>query len=486
MTQVNLTTKGVASLKFKPGHGNQTLYQAKKTPGLGVRVTEAGVRSYIFESTLHGRTVRQTIGDIRTWTLAAAKAEATRLKTLTDRGIHPRKERDEQQAVAEADRVLQAVESVLVGTVWTEYLEHYGPKWGARHLRDHQNLSQPGGVAKKRGKGHTKPGVLDQVMRYHLVDITAVRLKKWLKEESVSRANNARQGFALFRTFWRWAAAHPIYKAVVNLAVVEDKDLLEEIPERKTHKSDVLQTTQLKAWFFAVRAIPNPVISAYLQMLLLTGARRGELAELRWKDVDFSWRTVWVKDKVSKAGRDIPLTPYVSALLSTLPRASEWVFSSPTSDSGHISEPRIAHDKALSNAKLNHVTIQATRRTFISLAKWLPFPVGVIGQIVGHAPNSTPGRHYEFLPIDLLRTWHDRYEAWILSQAGVRSGGRRSRGKRSLGTIPARLHSIEPRRTPRASHRDAATKTHPPQARRANDYLTLAEEGTISALAAAI
>jgi len=36
-----------------------------------------------------------------------------------------------------------------------------------------------------------------------------------------------------------------------------------------------------------VQKIGNPVISAYLQGLLLTGAKRNELATLRWADVDF-------------------------------------------------------------------------------------------------------------------------------------------------------------------------------------------------------
>jgi integrase len=458
MPQEQLTAKRVESLEFVPGRGNQTLYQDKATPGLGLRVTAAGARSYIFETTLHGKTVRETIGDIKTWTLKEARAEATKLKTLTDKGIHPRTVREEQQAEAEADRVRQAIESVLVRDVWAAYLEQYCTTWGRRHLRDHRDLSQPGEVAKKRGKGLTRPGVLYALMRYRMVDITATILTKWVKAESGPRANKARQGFELFKAFWTWSGSHETYKAVVNLGVIQDKDLLLEIPRRKTHKSDVLQTTQLQAWFSAVRAIPNYVISAYLQSLLLTGARRTEIAELRWEHVDFTWRTLWVKDKVSKEGRIIPLTPYVSSLLSTLPRENQWVFSSTTAESGHISEPRIAHNQALLTAKLPHVTLQALRRTFISLAEWLVIPAGIIDQIVGHAPKTTGDIHYKFKPIDLLRVWHVRYEAWILEQAGIQLKGSRPRGKQSLTEIPARLQSIEPRSTRRVSRRKAAKR----------------------------
>jgi len=36
-------------------------------------------------------------------------------------------------------------------------------------------------------------------------------------------------------------------------------------------KTDTLQREQLPAWFEAVKQIQNPVISSYLQTLLLTG-----------------------------------------------------------------------------------------------------------------------------------------------------------------------------------------------------------------------
>jgi integrase len=459
MPQKHFTNTRVRSLPYVPNSSKQTLYQDDETPGLGLRVTAAGARSYIFDTTLHGETVRETIGDIKTWTLKKARAEATERKTLTDKGIHPRIVRKQKQAVAEADRVLQATESVLVGEVWTAYLKHHATTWGARHLRDHQNLSQPGGVAKKRGKGLTKPGVLYPLMCDRMVDMTAAILTKRVKAESASRANNARQGFELFKAFWVWAGSQETYKSVVDLKIIADKDLLKGIPERQTHKSDVLQSTQLQAWFSAVRAIPNSVISAYLQSLLLTGARRREMAELRWEHIDFRWHTLWVKDKVkTKEGRIIPLAPYVSSLLSQLPRINEWVFSSPEADSGHISEPRIAHDKALATAQLPHVTLQAMRRSFISLAQWVVMPMGIIDQIVGHKPKTTKAIHYEDKPIDLLRVWHVRYEAWMLEQAGVRFKGPRSRGKRSLTAIPDRLESIDPRHRRRLNHPKATNK----------------------------
>ena len=180
----------------------------------------------------------------------------------------------------------------------------------------------------------------------------------------------------------------------------------------------MLQRAYLPAWFEAVQGLGNPVMSAYLQGLLLTGCRREELAELKWQDVDFRWGSIWVKDKVAEEGRKIPLTLYLSHLLANLPRRNQWVFSSPTAD-GKIAEPRIPHNRALSVAGLDHVTLHVLPRTFASLAEWVEIPTGIVAQIMGHAPNATAERHYINRPLELLALWHGKYEAWILEQAGI-------------------------------------------------------------------
>jgi len=66
-----------------------------------------------------------------------------------------------------------------------------------------------------------------------------------------------------------------------------------------------------------VKQIGNPVISAYVQAMLLTGARPNELITVRWEDVDFQWDCMTIKDKVEGL-RVIPLTPYVAHLIAAL------------------------------------------------------------------------------------------------------------------------------------------------------------------------
>ena len=423
MKQENFTAERVAGFKFKPsktGKNNQTVYWDGKAPGLGLRVTPAGAKAFIFETKLNGQTIRMTIGDSRTWGIGKAQKEAARLKTMTDQGIDPRQVIADAIAAKEAKAaalVLQeARETVTVGTAWGEYIKATKSAWGALHLLDHEKAMQAGGEKRTRSKMLTAPGALASLATVRLVDITPELLAEWAKVEGVKRPARTRNARTLFSTFLNWCAAHPTYKAIVTSNAAQSKDVKKHISKAKP-KNDALQCEQLPAWFAAVKQIGNPAISAYVQAMLLTGARPNELITVRWADVDFQWNSLTIKDKVEGL-RVIPLTPYVAHLLAALPRRNEWVFSSVTSASGHLVEPRIAHDKACAVAGLD-VTLHGLRRSFASLCEWIEMPAGIGAQIQGHKPQGVREQHYIRRPLDLLRMWHVKIEAWILNEAGI-------------------------------------------------------------------
>jgi integrase len=418
MKHPNLTVERVGTLRCDPDR-HQRLYWDGKCPGLGLRVTPSGSRSYIFEGRLHGRTLRLTLGDARTWTLEQARDEACRLKVQTDQGRDPRVERAAREARAMAEHVQQSKRSITAGDAWVAYIAHPAHRWGSRHRADHEALARPAGQPKVRVKGERKPGILRPMLEQPLAAINAGIIEHWLQTEQQTRPSKARHGFVLFRAFWRWCASRPEYAGLVDVSAVESKDVRKQVPRARTRRHDVLERSHLGAWFTAVRGLGNPVASAYLQALLLTGARREEMASLRWADVDLRWGSLWLKDKVCAEGRKVPLTPYLRALLCALPRRNEWVFSSAVSADGRLNEPRIPHNRALSVAGLPHVTLHGLRRTFASLAEWVEMPRGVVAQIMGHAPNATAEKHYINRPLELLAVWHRKYEAWILEQAGI-------------------------------------------------------------------
>lgn len=435
----NFTAGRVEAFKCEAGKGQSIMWDGKSA-GLGLRATLAGAKSYIFQTKLHGKTLRLTIGDVRTYTISQAQVEANRLKTLTDQGIDPREIAKAQHEQAQAKVAEEKSKELLVSEAWNDYLEYQkdkmtrphierGKKWGVRHLKDHENLSQAGGEERKRSKEKTKAGVLYPLMNMRMANISADVLTDWQKVEASTRANNARQGFEMFRAFWRWCAIRPEYLKIIDVNAVESKELRDEVPSRKSKRFDVLQRAQLEPWFKAVNSLNSPVAKAYLQAVILTGARREEMANLQWSDVDFQWNALWLKDKIEEQGRKIPLTPYLKSLIVNLPRRNEWVFSSPLSKDGRYTDPSVSHYRAQELAglikvdstgeKTPPVTIHGLRRTFASLAEWVEMPKGVVAEIKGHKPSATAEKHYISRPIELLAIWHTKYEAWILEQAGI-------------------------------------------------------------------
>ncbi len=422
MKQANLTANRVAQAKCEGGK-QQTFFWDGKTPGLGLRVTASGAKSFIFESRLNSRTVRLTIGDTRTWTLGKAQSEATRLKTLTDQGVDPRQQRRDSAASAEAARQKEQQKTLTVGEAWQNYIDSRKVKWGEHHLRNHLNMAKVGGEVRTRGrrKGEaatTQPGPLHCLLSLRLADIDAKVVRDWLQPLAEKTPTQADQTYRALRAFMAWCADQPAYRHLIH-ADACNRRLAKDVLPRAKAKTDCLQREQLLGWFQEVKRIGNPVISAYLQALLLTGARREEMAHLRWKNVDFQWNSLTIRDKVD-GERIIPLTPYLANLLSNLPRRNEWVFSSPAAASGRLQEPRINHNKALTAAGLPSISLHGLRRSFSSLTEWIECPAGVVAQIMGHKPSATAERHYKVRPLDLLRMWHTKIEAWMLEQAGIK------------------------------------------------------------------
>lgn len=70
-------------------------------------------------------------------------------------------------------------------------------------------------------------------------------------------------------------------------------------------------------------------------------------------------------------------------------------------------------------AGLPDLTLHGLRRSFGSLAEWTETPAGVVAHVMGHKPSAIAEKHYRRRPLDLLRMWHVKIEAWILEQAGI-------------------------------------------------------------------
>ena len=286
-------------------------------------------------------------------------------------------------------------------------------------------LVQAGGEVSKRGtrgRGVTVAGPLHPLMGLALRDLTAPVIEAWAAREAQTRPTSARLAWRCLKAFLSWCAEQPEYAPVLPSVNPAKTKKSREALGKAGVKQDALLKEQLPAWFSAVRNIGNPIAAAYLQVLVLTGARPGEVLGLRWEDVNTKWKGLTIRDKV-EGERVIPLTPYVSHLLHSLPRRSDWVFPSTArgkdTEGQTLSIPRAPHNAACAVAGIEGLTLHGLRRSFKSLTEWLEIPAGVVAQIMGHKPSATAEKHYTVRPLDLLRVHHERIEAWILEQAGI-------------------------------------------------------------------
>jgi integrase len=426
MAKVKLTAGRILGFKCDDSKAQAFLWCAE-VPGLGLRATANGAKSYIFQSKVKSQTMRVKIGSVSVWSIQEAQAEARRLQIMIDNGDDPREVKSDKEAAKKAAKLAkeaedaalemqEARESVTVGMAWAEYIAIRKPYWSESHYHDHEQVMHPGGSVRSRSNELTVPGALASLAAVRLIDLTPERVEEWATQETLKRPTRARLSLRLLKAFLFWCGSYSTYKAIVTTNAAKSKKARESLGKAKP-KDDALEREQLPAWFSAVKQIGNPVISAYLQCLLLTGSRREELAALRWVDVDFQWNKLTIHDKVEDF-RIIPLTPYVAHLLAALPRRSEWVFSSPAAASGRLTEPRIAHNQACAIAGLE-MTLHGLRRSFATLSEWTETPAGIAAQIQGHKPQGVREQNYIRRPLDLLRMWHVKIEEWILEQAGI-------------------------------------------------------------------
>ena len=426
--RVNLTAGAIERLACPAGK-QQVFMRDSEAPGLRVRVTAAGAKSFVYEAKLNRQTIRRTIGDVKLWSIEQARTDARRLAVALDNGQDPREIERQQQAAKAAAKAEARAQALTVGEVWPLYLENGRPKrrdaWKPRYRADLEAMAAPGGEKKKRGQGVTRTGPLYPLLALPLAGVNEDTLKSWYDREAMAGKHQAARALMMFRGFLRWCAARPEYRSLTDRDAGKAAAIVENLPSN-TRRTDALEAAQVPGWWAGVEQLSNRTASAYLRTLLLTGARREELAALTWANVDFQWRKLTIADKVDST-RTIPLSPYVAHMLATLPRVGPYVFAS-TGKAGRIADTRASHAKALQSAAIEGLTIHGLRRSFSLLGEAAGAPAGAIAQVMGHKPSAT-AEGYRPRSIDALRPFLEQIEARILTLAGVKFDAQAEPGK---------------------------------------------------------
>ena len=314
-----LTQLAVDRAKARPGGRVELPDGPGGVPGLALRISERGVKSFTLRYRVNGAQSRITLGQHPVTTLTAARTAARAALEMASRGEDP--------AAAKAEAKQERDRNSLTAVVAAYVEKRMKPRarrwadveamlrrdviraWGARPIasitrRDVRDLIE--GIA-----GRGSPVVANRVLRH-------------------------------LRGLFKWAVRNDY--VVANPALDIDR------PHDEKPRQRALTEAEIKAVWQAFDQMVYP-FGVLGKLLLMTGARRGEWAGASWSEIDAA-RQVWnLPGSRTKTGAPqmLPLAPAVIAILETVPRIDgiDLIFPSTRSSSAN---PISGFSKALATA----------------------------------------------------------------------------------------------------------------------------------------
>ncbi len=303
---VKLTEKFVQTVK-PPATGRLSIADAS-TLGLTLRVTTRGEKSWQIRYRPKGQSQRYEVkGPYPTVSLADARQRAAAIYAAARHGIDlPETERAARKAeeVRELERVRQArTLSWLLG----EYVENYCKASQRRWT-----------LTKRMFEMHVTPTLgstmLNEVRRVKIVELLDMLQSKKKLAAQVNRVRS--QLVAAFN----WAIERG-YMEVNPVAAIKKR--------RVEHsRTRVLNDDELCALWGAACELPDPS-RTLVKMWILTGQRRDEVRCMGWSELDLK-RGIWAipgSRNKSKRDHEVPLSEQAVALLQSLPRLGDYVFT---------------------------------------------------------------------------------------------------------------------------------------------------------------
>jgi integrase len=337
-------------------------------PGFGIRVTAGGSRSYILRYvTRGGRERTYTLGSAATWRCAWARDKARELRRLIEDGGDPLADiEDERAAPTVAD---------LIARFRDEHL----PRKRFLTRRDYNALL----------RAHIEPhfGSHAKVADVTFPDIDALH-RKITKSGAPYVAN--RTVAVLSKMFslairWGWRETNPCRGVERNT----------EYKRRRYLKPD-----ELERLTEALRHEPSQQAVNAVRILLLTGARKGEVLSMRWADLDLDKGT-WSKPASStkqKEDHEVPLSAPVRQLLAEVSQqqgaGETYVFPSGRgSRTGRFRGLEEAWPRICKRAGITNLRLHDLRHSFASQLASGGASLPLIGALLGHSTATTTHRY---------------------------------------------------------------------------------------------
>jgi integrase len=348
--------------------------------GFGCRISQAGTRAFVvlIES---GRP--HTIGRYPVLSLAEARREAKRLL---------------------AEKTLGHVRPTH--TAFEDARKHY--------IAECHGRVRAGAMKQSTLKNYTL--LLEKYLpfgRQSIADITPRQIKTAIDHLTPSMKEHC---VRCFRTFFRWAIRQHLI----------DRSPMEKMApvHRGRPRARVLTEDELRAVWTTARASTGH-FHAIVALLILTGARRGEMAALQWQWIGPD-HMEWPPEAVKNGRRHrVPIGPVAQSIIASLPRFSDrYVFPAArqrterTTVINGWSKAKAAFDK---ECGVTGWTLHDLRRTFATNLQRLGIRLEVTEALLGHVSGTRAGivgvyQQYGFWPEQVRAV--QEFERWLLNPLG--------------------------------------------------------------------
>jgi integrase len=208
-------------------------------------------------------------------------------------------------------------------------------------------------------------------------------------------------------------------------------------PEKDEPRDHVLSKDEIR-WFWQACAnldapdsfdTPRPFATA-LRLLLLTGARRDEVSDMSWSELNEDYSTWLIPGTRTKNTKPhvVPLPPLARELIAAMPNENSFVFTttgtSPVSGWSRVKRrlDRLMLEVARQerpNASIKPWRIHDLRRTFVTHIAELGVPPHVIELIVNHISGSRAGVAGVYNRSELIVERKQALERWAAHVQGL-------------------------------------------------------------------
>jgi integrase len=383
---MKLTAKNVATIVLPEGK-SEAIFFDENLGGFGCRIRQGGSRSWIFQFKIGSQNRRITLGSLSALTPARARETAAELHAAVKLGRDPAGEKFEGR--------VRAAETM--GAILPDYLARQ-----LGHLRPRSYVECERHLLKNCKSLLGLP--LSKIDRRTV----ATKISDIANTSGAVSANRAR---AALSAFFSWA---------VREGVLDNNPVIGTNRQPEKSRERVLSNDELK---IILRACGSDDFSTIIRLLMATGQRAAEIAQLRWSEV-LDDRIVLPPAR-TKNGREhvVPLVPAVAALIKNRPRRNDFVFGRRQGRPfGGWSQAKAAFDQRINamGHKFEPWVIHDLRRSAATHLAESGTPPHIVEAILNHVSGHKAGvagiynrADYSDAKRIALRKWSDHLEALV-------------------------------------------------------------------------